>query len=132
MPTEIIGEVTVTREAEREWISAECELAIKHLKKVCGEPPMEMELQVQWQEHELGSYPTIGLAAVWLRLPQPISFSIISQLRRSENRKNATTTASTKAGTSITTVTTTIGITMASAFAPATTIRTGVTRTFVM
>src|SRR5207249_7266172 len=43
----------------------------------------------------------------------------------------ATTTASTKAGTSITVVaTTTIGIMMASAFAPATTIRAAVTRTF--
>ena len=61
MPTEVIGEVTVTQEAERERISAECELAIKHLKKVCGEPPMEMELQVQRQERELGSYPTIVL-----------------------------------------------------------------------
>ena len=31
-------------------------------KKVCGEPPPEMELEVQWQEHELGEYPTIVLA----------------------------------------------------------------------
>jgi len=62
MPTEVIGEVTVTQEAERERISAECELAIKHLKKVCGEPPMEMELEVQWQEHVLRRYPTIVLS----------------------------------------------------------------------
>jgi hypothetical protein len=43
MPVEIIGEAG-TPSAAREWISAEGELAIKHLKKVCGEPPPEMEL----------------------------------------------------------------------------------------
>ena len=60
LPVEIIGEAG-TPGADREWISAECELAIKHPKKVCGEPPPEMELEVQWQEHELGEYPTIVL-----------------------------------------------------------------------
>jgi hypothetical protein len=60
MPVEIIGEFG-TPEAEREWIVAECELAIKHLVKACGEPPPEMELEIQWQEHDLGSYPTIVL-----------------------------------------------------------------------
>ena len=48
MPVEIIGE-TGTPGASREWINAECKLAIKHLKKVCGEPQPEMELEVQWQ-----------------------------------------------------------------------------------
>ena len=38
MPVEIIGEAG-SSVAEHEWINAECELAIKHLKKVCGEPP---------------------------------------------------------------------------------------------
>ena len=60
MPTELIGEVG-TEGAEREWIVAEGQLAIKHLKKVCGEPPPEMELEIQWQEHELGNYPMIVL-----------------------------------------------------------------------
>jgi hypothetical protein len=62
MPVEIIGEFG-TPGAGREWIVAECERAIKHLVKVCGEPPPEMELEIQWQGHELGSYPTIAL--VW-------------------------------------------------------------------
>ena len=61
MPTEIIGEFG-TAGAEREWIAAECELAIKHLTKVCGEPPPEMEIEIQWQEHDLGEYPTIVLS----------------------------------------------------------------------
>jgi hypothetical protein len=56
----IIGEFG-TPGAEREWIVAECEMAIKHLKRVCGEPPPEMELEIQWQEHDLGEYPTIVL-----------------------------------------------------------------------
>jgi len=62
MPAEIIGEAG-TAAASREWINAECELAIRHLKRVCGEPPPEMELEVQWQEHDLGTYPLIVL--VW-------------------------------------------------------------------
>jgi hypothetical protein len=60
MPVEIISEFG-TAGAEREWIVAECLQAIKHLAKVCGEPPPEMELEIQWQEHELGEYPTIVL-----------------------------------------------------------------------
>ena len=55
MPVEIIGEAG-TPGASREWIDAECQLAIKHLIKVCGEPPPEMELEVQWQEHDLGEF----------------------------------------------------------------------------
>ncbi len=35
MPVEIIGEAG-TPGASREWINAERELAIKHLKKICG------------------------------------------------------------------------------------------------
>ena len=60
MPTEIIGEFG-TPSATREWIAAEAELAIKHLVKVCGPPPLEMELEIQWQEHDLGEYPVIVL-----------------------------------------------------------------------
>jgi hypothetical protein len=53
MPVEIIREAG-TPGASREWIHAECQPAIKHLKKVCGEPPPELELEVQWQDHDLG------------------------------------------------------------------------------
>jgi hypothetical protein len=52
MPTEIIGEVG-TPGANCEWISAQATLAIRHLLKTCGPPPAEMELEVQWQEHDL-------------------------------------------------------------------------------
>ena len=62
MPVEIISEFG-TPGAEREWIAAECELAIRHVKKICGDPPEEMELEVQWREHDLGEYPVIVL--IW-------------------------------------------------------------------
>jgi hypothetical protein len=62
MPTEIVGEFG-TPGATSEWIEAQGKLAIRHVKEVCGNPPPEMELEVVWQEHELGNYPTIGL--VW-------------------------------------------------------------------
>jgi hypothetical protein len=61
MPEESIGEVG-TPGADREWIAAQATLAIRQIVKTCGEPPPEMELEVQWQEHELGEYPTIVLA----------------------------------------------------------------------
>jgi hypothetical protein len=62
MPVEIIGEFG-TGEANRERISAQGSTAILHLIRTCGSPPPEMELQVQWQEHELGAYPLIVL--IW-------------------------------------------------------------------
>jgi hypothetical protein len=60
MPVETIGEFG-TEGAESEWLEAQGELAIRYLKEYCGEPPEEMELEVGWQEHDLGSYPTICL-----------------------------------------------------------------------
>jgi hypothetical protein len=60
MPVEIVGEFG-TPGATREWLSAQAVVAIRHLVKTCGPPPPEMELEVQWQEHELGSYPVIVL-----------------------------------------------------------------------
>ncbi len=43
--------------------------AIKHREKVGAEPPPEMELGVQWQEHDLGDYPTrLDLPTFWERL----------------------------------------------------------------
>jgi hypothetical protein len=46
MPVEIIGEAG-TAGASREWIDSECQLAISHLTKICGEHPPEMEPEVQ-------------------------------------------------------------------------------------
>jgi len=52
MPVEVIGKV-VTPGADREWISVETTLAIRQIVKVCRPPPPQMDLEVQWQEHEL-------------------------------------------------------------------------------
>jgi hypothetical protein len=60
MPVEIIGEFG-TPNASHESLSAQATIAIGHIVKTCGPPPPEMELEVQWQEHELGSYPVIIL-----------------------------------------------------------------------
>lgn len=60
MPVEHIGEFG-TPGASREWLSAQADLAIAHIVKVCGEPPEEMELETQWFDCESGSYPLIVL-----------------------------------------------------------------------
>lgn len=60
MPTEIIGEFG-SPGANREWLSAQATLAIRYITRVCGSPPPEMELEVQWQDHDLGNYPVIVL-----------------------------------------------------------------------
>lgn len=60
MPIEIIGEFG-TPGAETEWLQAQGTLLIRHLQKICGNAPPEMELEIVWQEHDLGTYPTIGL-----------------------------------------------------------------------
>jgi hypothetical protein len=62
VPNELIGDFG-TPGASQEWLDAQAKLAIRHIKKVCGDPPPEMELEIVWQEHELGNYPVIGL--VW-------------------------------------------------------------------
>lgn len=61
MPSEHIGEVG-TAGAEREWIVAQATIAIRRIIEICGPPPIEMELEIQWQEHDLGEYPVIVLS----------------------------------------------------------------------
>lgn len=60
MPVETIGEFG-TAGAESKWLEAQGEHAIRRLKEHCGEPPEEMELEIVWKEHDLGSYPLICL-----------------------------------------------------------------------
>lgn len=76
MPVEIIGEFG-TSGAHSEWLEAEGKLAIRYLKKICGEPPSEMELEILWQDHELGSYPVIGL--VWEDAMRGTPWSYVSK-----------------------------------------------------
>jgi len=60
MPVEHVGEFG-TPGADRQWLSAQADLAIAYIVKIAGEPPGEWELETQWQDHELGSYPLIVL-----------------------------------------------------------------------
>jgi hypothetical protein len=76
MPTELIGEFG-TPGATSEWIEAEGKLTITHLKKICGDPPPEMELEIVWQDHELGQYPVIGL--VWEDPMRGVPWNYISR-----------------------------------------------------
>jgi hypothetical protein len=76
MPTELIGEFG-TPGGSSEWIEAEGKLAIAHLKKICGDPPPEMELEIVWQDHELGQYPVIGL--VWEDPMRGVPWNYISR-----------------------------------------------------
>ncbi len=53
------------------------ELIIRHLKKICGEPPPEIEVEIVWQDHELGQYPVIGL--VWEAPMRGVPWNYISR-----------------------------------------------------
>jgi hypothetical protein len=46
MPSQTVGEFGTPAE-ERPWIVVEREITIKHLTKICGAPPPEMELEIQ-------------------------------------------------------------------------------------
>jgi hypothetical protein len=76
MPTELIGEFG-TPGATSEWTEAEGKLAIRHLKKICGDPPPEMELEIVWQDHEFGQYPVISL--VWEDPMRGVPWNYISR-----------------------------------------------------
>jgi hypothetical protein len=76
MPFEMIGEFG-TPGASSEWIEAQGKLAIRHLKEICGDPPPEMDLEIVWQDHELGQYPVIGL--VWEDPMRGVPWNYISR-----------------------------------------------------
>ncbi len=62
MPWISIGSVgTGQMPGEREWILLCYDLALSYLKFRCGEPPPGCELDVMWQEHDLGEYPALGV-----------------------------------------------------------------------
>ena len=47
---------------ERSWILFSLRLAKIYVLHACGEPPEGCEIGVMWHEHELGSYPTLGIS----------------------------------------------------------------------
>jgi hypothetical protein len=62
MGREFIGDCPLSGE-DLELDDYETELTIKYIKQECGEPPRGVDVQVTWEDHELGSYPIISV--VW-------------------------------------------------------------------
>lgn len=46
---------------ERDWIVFCQEIAIAYIRHVCGDPPKLWDIEIEWWDHELGSYPEICL-----------------------------------------------------------------------
>jgi hypothetical protein len=61
MGREFIGDCPTSGE-DSEFDDFEAELAIKYIKQKC-QPPRGVNVQVSWEDHELGSYPVISV--VW-------------------------------------------------------------------
>jgi len=62
MGREFIGDCPVSGE-DTEIDDYEAGLTIKYIKQECGQPPRGVDVQVTWEDHELGSYPVISV--VW-------------------------------------------------------------------
>jgi hypothetical protein len=62
MGREFIGECSPSGDAP-ELDDYEMELAVKFIKEACGKPPRGVDVQITWEDHELGSYPVISV--VW-------------------------------------------------------------------
>jgi hypothetical protein len=62
MPWESIGSVGTGQSLlDLEWVEFCQTLAIEFIRLTCGEPPLGSELGIMQNDHELGSYPTIGV-----------------------------------------------------------------------
>ncbi|SRR6266404_3111208 len=62
MPQENIGSVsTGSSPFDDSWIEFCQELALRYIRLVCGDPPPGVELSIMSNDHDLGSYPSIGL-----------------------------------------------------------------------
>lgn len=55
------------------WVSFCHEASIAYIKAILGDPPAGWTLGVQWHDHDLGSYPTIGVYSD-LPLMEPWSY----------------------------------------------------------
>ncbi len=62
MGWESIGECVGSDSSDPpEWVSFCHEASIAYIKAIIGDPPAGWELGIQWHDHDLGSYPTIGV-----------------------------------------------------------------------
>ena len=56
---------------DREWIVLSLSLAKKYISFVCGDAPPGSKLDIMWQDHEYGSYPSLG---VWSDYDEPFDY----------------------------------------------------------
>lgn len=64
MSSENLGSVSTGSMPEDEtWILFALNLAKSYLKFVCGNPPFGCEIEIQWHDHDLGSYPSLGVSS---------------------------------------------------------------------
>lgn len=62
MGWETIGECMGSGSSDpHEWVDFCNKAAISYIKSILGDPPSGWELGIQWQDHDLGSYPSIGV-----------------------------------------------------------------------
>lgn len=72
MPWENIGSVdTGDMPHEEEWILFCLGMAKNYVSFVCGDAPDDGELGIMWSDHDLGSYPSLG---VWYELEEPCEY----------------------------------------------------------
>ena len=62
MHWECIGSVSTGAMPDDDcWIEFCQELALLYIELVCGDPPPGVEVSIMSNDHDLGSYPSIGL-----------------------------------------------------------------------
>ena len=62
MPWESVGCVdTGEMPGDESWIRLAYRIAQKYVEFVCGQPPEGCKLGIMENEHELGSYPSLGI-----------------------------------------------------------------------
>jgi hypothetical protein len=62
MPCEILGEIGCCGSHDISWVEFCYNMVISYIKFILGDPPDGCEIDIFWQDHDLGSYPIIGVA----------------------------------------------------------------------
>lgn len=66
MSWESLGSVSTGElPGDGDWIGFALDLARQYILFVCGDPPDGCQLEVRWNDHGCGSYPTLGVSSEW-------------------------------------------------------------------
>lgn len=72
MPWESIGSIdTGEMPGDERWILFCLKQAQSYIEFVCGLAPDESKLEIMWHDHDLGSYPSLG---VWYDFEEPSEY----------------------------------------------------------